>query len=327
MLTGTHVATHDLVRLRARARTLILPTSPSVYRSGGFQSLIVGRGMEYEKSRRYDAGDDVRMIDWRVTARTGTAHTKVFQEDRQKAVYILTDLSSSMRFGTQVAFKSVVAAEAAAAIAWAACAQGDLVSIFGLVNDQVVHRKLAASAHQVIGQLDMLSGLSRHQPSPDDIVPLVDALMMIDKKARPGDLIFVLSDFFSLPDASASVLRLLSRRHSLGICWVQDQIEKTALPVGNYPISDGSEYAVLRLSSRSQRRKLQDALDERNERIDALLNHLQVLKVPLQCGDDVIRTLHRKLHQKLRSHWRQPPQKRTLTSQLGVRAGFQSKIS
>ena len=94
MLRGSEVFTDDLIRLRGSAHGLRLPTRQSVLLAGSTRSMILGRGMEYEESRKYAPGDDARTIDWRVTARTGVAHTKVFQEDRQRAVYLVVDMTS-----------------------------------------------------------------------------------------------------------------------------------------------------------------------------------------------------------------------------------------
>ncbi len=96
-------------------------------RAGGYLSGFKGRGMDFEEVRAYQPGDDVRLIDWRVTARTGKPFTKIFHEERERPVFIVVDLSATMFFGTKTAFKSVIAAKVAALIAWAAVKNGDRV--------------------------------------------------------------------------------------------------------------------------------------------------------------------------------------------------------
>ena len=83
---------------------------------GAYLSALRGRGMEYDESRPYQAGDDIRTLDWRVTARTGKPHTKLFREERERPVFVCCDLGKTMRFATQGSFKSVVAARAAALV-------------------------------------------------------------------------------------------------------------------------------------------------------------------------------------------------------------------
>lgn len=303
MLRGTQVSKQELVRLRGQIQGLVLPYNPAVYRASGFRSLILGRGMEYEKSRKYEAGDDVRMIDWRVTARTGTAHTKVFQEDRQRAIYLIVDVTSSMRFGTQVAFKSVVAAEAAALIAWSAYSQGDLISIIGVSDDGIKHSKPAASPEALIKQLDMLAVLSQSSPlEVDSSQPLSQAISVAARKIKTGDLVVVLSDFSTYSDASRKDLEFLSHNRSLVVCWIQDTIERTALPVGHYPVTDGARFTALHLSSANRRKRLQALLDQRNQQISDTLRRFGVPKVQLTCGDEIVKVLHRAFHQRRNSN-------------------------
>ncbi len=299
MLQGAYISTQDLIRLRGRIEGLVLPNNPATYRTGGFRSVILGRGMEYEKSRKYEAGDDVRMIDWRVTARTGTVHTKVFQEDRQKSVYLVVDLTASMRFGTQVAFKSVVAAEAAALLAWSAHSHGDLISLVAVTDAGVRYNKLASSSERLIQQLDELSRLSQSSPAEiDSQSMLAEALSITARKIKTGDLVIVLSDFTEMTDVSRRALKFLSRHRSLIVCWVQDPIERQALPVGQYPITNGLQFSTLYVSSTGQRKKLQEMLDRRNQKIADDLDKLGALRVQLMCGAEVAKVLHQTFHRR-----------------------------
>ena len=122
------VALAELIALRARvARLHLAPAASHARRAGGQASRTYGRGMDYAESRVYQAGDDVRRLDWRLTARSGRLHTKLFQEDHDAALLILLDTHASMRFGTRTRFKSVQAARAAAAAAWYAVRAGERV--------------------------------------------------------------------------------------------------------------------------------------------------------------------------------------------------------
>jgi uncharacterized protein (DUF58 family) len=114
--SGVKVSLQDLLALRGEAGRLDLAPRGKILatRSGGHLSRFRGRGMEFDESRVYQAGDDARNMDWRVTARAGTPHIKLFREERERPLWLLVDQGPSMRFGTRVAFKSVVAAQAAA---------------------------------------------------------------------------------------------------------------------------------------------------------------------------------------------------------------------
>ena len=301
MLTGTEVSTEQLVQLRARSRSLKIPDHLGTSRTGNLRSAIPGRGMDYEESRKYTVGDDSRMIDWRVTARTGTAHTKVFREDRQRMVYLIVDMSASMKFATRTAFKSVVAAEAASLIAWSALDQGNLVSITA-ISDTRIHKSRAASVpRSLTRQLAGLSNLSQLDGSGGDYDGLDDALSFIVRRIRFGDLVVVISDFWKLTEDTQKLFEYLCAKRTLNLVWVTDQFEREALPSGYYRITDGSNYSAIRLTSKRRRTNLQNALDERNDRVRLLVNQLSIPLIELNPGDDVSKVLNAAFHSRARS--------------------------
>ena len=124
---ATRVTSRELIELRRHARKLDLTRRrPALAQlAGNHASRFRGRGMDYQESRAYQPGDDIRNMDWRVTARSGRAHTKLFQEERERPVVFCIDLGPSLFFATRGALKSVIAARAATLLAWAAAAQGD----------------------------------------------------------------------------------------------------------------------------------------------------------------------------------------------------------
>jgi uncharacterized protein (DUF58 family) len=120
------VSPATLIALRGAGEGLSLKASRIAARqSGNYLSRFKGRGMEFDEARQYQPGDDVRTLDWRVTARTGKPHTKLFREERERAVLAWVDMRPTMFFATRGAFKSVIAARAAALIAWSTNQQGD----------------------------------------------------------------------------------------------------------------------------------------------------------------------------------------------------------
>ena len=128
----TQVALSELLALRSRVGKIALPVQTSrAPRAGQQSSRLYGRGMDYAESRVYQSGDDVRRLDWRLTARSGKLHTKLFQEEREGRLLILLDTHASMRFGTRARFKSVQAARAAAWAAWAAVKVAERVGLMG----------------------------------------------------------------------------------------------------------------------------------------------------------------------------------------------------
>ena len=126
---GIHLDASELIALRPRCNALCLPMhSPAASAlAGAYRSRFRGRGVDFLESRNYQPGDDIRNMDWRVTARTGKPHTKIFQEERERPVLIVLDAGPSLFFGTRRQLKSVAAGKMAAAIAWAAVRRGDRI--------------------------------------------------------------------------------------------------------------------------------------------------------------------------------------------------------
>ena len=122
MNEGTTLTLNQLIRLRASARGLELGARRRTLsaQAGGYLSVYHGRGMEFDEVRTYQVGDDARTIDWRVTARRGRPHTKLFREERERPVMLLVDLHPGMYFGSRVQYKSVLAGRLSALMGWAA---------------------------------------------------------------------------------------------------------------------------------------------------------------------------------------------------------------
>lgn len=227
---GVTLGIKELLYYQAKTGLLNLSPRKTVQAklSGGYLAKSKGRGMEFDEARHYQPGDDIRAIDWRVTARTGKTHTKVFREEKERPVFILADLSSSMQFGTQLLFKSVQVAHLAALIAWAARKRGDRIG--GLVYNQHQHLEFKPlTRHKAV--LSLLNGLIQLQnPNPNlaNQVQFSEACARLRRLAHPGSLIFLLSDFNHLNNIAQQHLSQLSRH----------------CEIIAYPISDPFEHAL-----------------------------------------------------------------------------------
>lgn len=251
---GVTVDLKELLALREEAKRLHLAPRGKVLatRSGGHLSRFRGRGMEFDESRVYQPGDDVRNMDWRVTARAGTAHVKLFREERERPVWLLVDLGPRMRFGTRVAFKSVTAARAAALLAWAAVDRGDRVG--GLVFDETRHRELRP-ASRTRGVLPLLNALAA-PPQPGNgggFAGVGEAMEHLVRLVRPGSLVFLLSDFAGVGPGQSSRLAQLAAGSELVLTLVWDPLETRAPPPGRYPVTDGVVTGLLDTGGRRRR--------------------------------------------------------------------------
>lgn len=241
---------YELVRLQALAAS-ITPKKSRVAskRHGSAPSKQFGRGLDFAEVRAYHAGDEVRMMDWNVTARTGRAHIKVFTEERERPVVFLVDQTSSMHFGTKGMYKSAMAVRLAALLAWCALASGDRVGGVVAFPGRVLQVKPAG---QKQGLLRLLKTLVKpHDAQVDGAIfndALVDgarlddascmqqALQRVRALAPSGSRLVLLSDFRHLNEAMEQELKgLLKRLEVTPIC-IQDAIELTLPKQGVLPV-------------------------------------------------------------------------------------------
>lgn len=205
--------------------------------AGAYLTKSKGRGMEFDEARNYQPGDDIRAIDWRVTARTGKTHTKLYREEKERPIFVLADLSPSHYFGTQLLFKSVQVAHLAALIAWAAHKRGDRIG--GLVFNHQQHREFKPLTRQK-AVLSLLHGLVElHQPAAANAetqINLAQACARLRRLARPGSLVCIISDFQQLDDLARQHISSLSR-HCEAIA---------------YPISDPFEHQLPKVNVTQQ---------------------------------------------------------------------------
>ncbi|RTE86897.1 MULTISPECIES: DUF58 domain-containing protein [Gammaproteobacteria] len=185
-----------------------------------------GRGMEFDEVRHYQPGDDIRAIDWRVTARTGDTYTKLFREEKERPVFVCVDLSHSMRFGSQLLFKSVCAAHIAAAIGWAVAKRGDRIG--GLVfTDSIAHEMKPQGREK--GVLRWLKMMIRTEQESASEAPaqqtLYKQLQRLQTLVTPGSDVILISDFSQLDQASLTLIRGLRRHNRVLAINVYDPLE------------------------------------------------------------------------------------------------------
>jgi len=228
----------ELLVLRGVAQGLAVSArrSARVLSPGAHQSVQRGRGLEFQEVRSYVPGDDPRSIDWRVTARRGRPHTKLFREERERPVWLVIDLNPALYFGTRHQLKSAVVVRAAALLAWVTSLGGDRV---GAVIANGAGCRVLPPRSRDAGVLPLLSALVELQPrapgSPalESLQSAVHALLRV---VRPGSLVLVISDFAALGGAAHAPWSALGAHTTCRLFWVCDPIEERALPNGRFRV-------------------------------------------------------------------------------------------
>ena len=258
-----------------------------------------GRGIDFEEFRPYQAGDDIRLIDWRVTARTSRPFTKVFREERERPVIIAVDQSRNMYFGSQVAFKSVIAAQAAAVFCWLAIDNGDRVG--GLVysdrsSSLVRPKRSRRSALHLLNQVfqynqelqQVTSPDEEPEPEPEFQPGLAAALSQIRRISKPGSTLYIISDFMTLDDKALQYMNQLSRHNNVICCLVYDVLEENLPVPGIYSITDGSSKGALNTHNSKVRRRYKHQFQERMQFLESELDKLQIRLIKMRTNQLVV---------------------------------------
>ena len=272
---GVYAERDDLMRLRFKAAGFsFLPRQPihSVL-AGRHASRLRGRGLNFEELRGYLRGDDPRHIDWKVTARTGKPHVRVYTEEKDRTVWLLVDQRISMFFGSRRKMKSVVAAEAAAVGAWRVLAQGDRVGalvfddndirmIDPLRSEQTVARILDG----IVEKNHALNAHSGIEPRPE---MLNRVLEQVSRLARHDSLVCVVSDGAGIDGETRRHVTRLTRHNDVLFAFVYDPLERAFPDAGRLVFTDGRAQAEFDTGSRRLRAAYHADFEERLERMSA----------------------------------------------------------
>ncbi len=270
----------ELIALRGAARGVHLGARRLARsgQAGGYRSVYRGRGLEFDEVRPYQPGDEARDMDWRVTARRGRPHTKLYRAERERPVLLLADLGPGMLFGTR-RLKSTQAAHVAALLAWAAVQAGDRI---GGVVTAASGSRVRPPRPRAEAVLALLHNLVEAQPGTPQtpLSGLLDqGLARLERITRPGSLLPIVSDFQSLDDGAERRLGRLSRHNELLLIQVYDPLEAEPPPAGRYRL--GIPGRLLDLDSRSAAKAWRRQFAQRQERLAQTARRLGCALIPL----------------------------------------------
>jgi len=300
------VSQKGLIRLSGPARAIPLDVlHVSSLQAGAYVSHFKGRGMEFDESRPYQPGDDPRNIDWRVTARSTEAYTKLFREERERPVLVMVDLRSSMHFATQGCYKSVAASRAAALIAWAAHHRGDRLGgiIFGDAAHRELKPKLGRQAalrylHELVGHPAWIRDEAAAEERPE--VSLAQAMAALRRVARPGSLVVIISDFIGMNRMTLSYLAGIARHNEVLAVFVSDPVERELPPPGRYRLVSNDDEMMIDTYARAARDEYRHEFEHRYGVMNAFCKRYGVHLMGLSTDQDPVATMQKALGR--RSH-------------------------
>jgi uncharacterized protein (DUF58 family) len=266
--------------------------------AGSYLSVFKGRGIEFDEVRPYQSGDDVRVVDWNVTARMGELYVKRFIEERELTVLLMVDVSGSQDFGSVGRFKREAVAEMAALLAFAASRNNDKVGLL-LFTDRVEKYFPPRKGRRHI--LRLVRELLTFQPAGRG-TDLKAALDYSNRMLKRRGIVFLLSDFQADPQTYRKALNVAGRRHDLVAIDLRDPLEKNIAPVGLMVLEDAEtgELTEVDTADPAWRKMFSARQEQRDAAIRQVLNGAKVDRIDLATADDFVNALTRFFQNRMR---------------------------
>jgi uncharacterized protein (DUF58 family) len=307
-IDGIYVSTDHLVALEANARDLSFVQKARSHQqlAGRIQSAMRGRGLMFEELRDYLPGDDIRSIDWRVTARTNKPVVRVYSEEKERPALVIVDQRINMFFGSRRAMKSVTAAEAAMLCAWRILGSGDRVGGFVFNDEEIDEIKPHRSRNAVIAFADTIVRQNRSLKADASLAPaprqLDVVLGTVANVAHHDHLIVVISDFDGHTVTTRDLLLQLSGRNDVICILVYDPFLLELPKSGDIVVSGGTLQAELLLRRTDVRASIDRFARDRGRELRAWQCELGLPMLPVSAAEETAPQLRRLLQQ---SAWRQ----------------------
>ena len=257
--------------------------------SGEYHSVFKGRGMNFAEVREYQYGDDIRSIDWNVTARTGNPFVKVFEEERELTVMLVVDVSASGDFGTRERMKGEVAVEICALLAFSAIKNNDKVGLI-IFSDRI--EKFVPPRKGRAHVLRVLRELFYHKPEGRG-TDIAGALEYLTRVVRRRAVAFLVSDFMS--DGFEKPLAVAGRRHDLIAVRLSDQREASLPPLGFVEFEDAEtgELFMVNTSDARFRAEFEDRAAKAREGLQRTFRRSRVDVIDIQTDESYVQPLMR----------------------------------
>lgn len=268
-------------------RTSALVTSQT---PGQHRSPFRGQGLEFDSVREYVAGDDIRHIDWRVTARMGSPHLKILKEERERQRIIVVDMNAAMRFGTKNTFKSVQAAHIASWLGWQGLSENDRVGacLYGdvIAGIQFFSPMRTSSSFSLI-----LQALSQH-PKEEHVISFKQVLEPLSRSVKSGSLVYFISDFMEIPPKE--LLSRIAKKSEVVFIALHDPMDKSLFPYGDLGFSNGTAPFFVDTKNAKTQKSYADDWEQRRKNLYSLAAGLKISILELSTESNIANELGRK---------------------------------
>lgn len=266
--SGIDVTVQELIDLRSQ---MIHYQKNNITRSNKFQgqklSRIRGRGIAFDTIREYQPGDDIRSMAWRVTARSLKPYIKVYQEEKDRPVWLALDLSPNLFFGTRCMFKSVSLIKQAAFLGWSHLHKHERIGAMFATTDKIHVYKPQFGERNFLTILNALSEQSRVHPKFNEDNYLHQLLVTLQQQTRSSELIFILSDFFHFDTQTQKILIQLAQRAQVILFFVYDPFEAESPEAFRYVVTNGEEKVLFNMENSHNRLSYQQQFKTKLEHL------------------------------------------------------------
>lgn len=297
---GVYASLEELIRFQFLTRDFsFLPSQPvqSVL-AGRYASRLRGRGLNFEELRKYLAGDDVRMIDWKVTARTRSPYVRVYTEEKDRSVLVVCDQRLNMFWGTRERLKSVTAAQATALASWRATAVGDRIGVVVFNDEQIIEHRPQRSQKAVMAVLNSVVKMNHALHAESEVEPkdsmLNEALKKALQLATHDMLVVVVSDFYGVDKTTEKLTAKLAQHNDVLGILVTDPVRE-APSDQRVTASDGSLQAELPFERKAIRDKVAESYREERERITYFMRKISAPLLEVSNEGDVVQQVRKLL--------------------------------
>lgn len=266
--------------------------------AGQHLSVYKGRGMDFAESRAYMVGDDIRAMDWKVTARTGIPHTKVFQEERERPILIWTDLRPTMFFATRGRFKSVMATEIASLLIWKSWLDGDRAGGMVIGADQHIEIRPARSKAKILQLLQHLANYSQQLANNANLPQasqqsesLAQSWKRLRRVTSPGSQAYIISDFRGLNNEAEKQLLSVSRHAAITLIHISDPFElhlpkAQQIKKQRFSLTNGHRFLRLNFANKKVREQYNENNQQLTEQLMQLANRTKAKLIHISTSDD-----------------------------------------